>query len=345
MKTKFIYEPEIEFERIIFIIYGLATSLYQNYGFLILPYSLPKNPKSVYLPRLKNFDCHLYIDEIRNNSLNIPLDKTRGMDKIITAIKNTEFVPEHVSSQHIQEIEMHWPLVQTQFEDYLFELLPVWRSFDINLEVYWSHYGTLMSYGLAQKSGKKLVLRLCLRDDMGIAQIAEGILSSILTIDQSISKKSWYQQETIVDFLLQNTKMTRLFPSYHPTISSHDKVERDHKEQIYKDSASYLKELGFWRHVGLHIKNDTVLIDDKLPKFTFTQTETRLLQKFISFPNEIVSYYEIGDILWDNNPDKFSLWALSRILYKLRNKLYKNNLSPEMLQNIRNRGYCFNPNP
>jgi len=95
----------------------------------------------------------------------------------------------------------------------------------------------------------------------------------------------------------------------------------------------------------LTIQKNEILIDEKPLRYRFTSTEEQIVKKLVLTPNEVVSYYDLADVIWKDDPDAFSLWALSRMIYKIRNKLWKNELNPNMITNIRGKGYCYIPNP
>ncbi|MFC1790826.1 winged helix-turn-helix domain-containing protein, partial [Patescibacteria group bacterium] len=203
---------------------------------------------------------------------------------------------------------------------------------------------TLVSFGSRQQKGKKIILKIYLRDDMGLAQIAEGFLSGMYR--RMFNRKfqySFLQREAIVDFLLLKTKLARLFPNYLPTLGSKSSIKKLQKHCLA--SNAHLKKLGFNTKIGLSLNQNQLLINNSLPKVPFSPTEEQILKKLISTRDEATSYYELGDLIWKNDPDKFSLWALSRMIYKIRDKLYRNGLSPEHIKNLRGRGYYYTPRP
>ena len=57
---------------------------------------------------------------------------------------------------------------------------------------------------------------------------------------------------------------------------------------------------------------------------------------------KIVSYDKISEKLWKNEPDKFSLWAISQIIKRLRKKLSDYFINPNTIRSRRGEGYVFN---
>lgn len=63
------------------------------------------------------------------------------------------------------------------------------------------------------------------------------------------------------------------------------------------------------------------------------------MKEFLNRKNEVVNYYRIGEILWKDEFDKFSLWAISRLIFRIRYKLQKLGFNPNLLENVRGEGY------
>lgn len=341
METTFEYNPELEYERFVNIYRSLVSNLYQDHGFLVLPYRFSDSPKSVYLPEVSDLCLESYAPDLRQMKVvDIPLRSPNAkIQKLIKKIAN-KLVLEPIDVDHTKSVEDSWKLVQAQFEDYLLELFPRYRRYHFELNIYWTRYGTLVSFGRAHLQGMSATINIHLRDDMGIAQIVEGFISSLFLSEMLDEMKYvWLQREAIVDFLLQKTKFARLFTGYIPTL---DTVSQSKDlEKYYKESAAYVAKLGFAHSVGLTIEDKEILVNGQKPKFRFTKSEAVVLDRLVRAPDEPVSYFEIGDILWKDKPDDFSLWALSRIMYKLRNKLRQNGLSENYVKNVRGEGYLY----
>ncbi|MBN1263549.1 MAG: winged helix-turn-helix domain-containing protein [Candidatus Pacebacteria bacterium] len=345
MKVSFCYQPELEYERILCLYHQLPFGIYQDNGFLVLPYRLPRHPKTVYLPDIPGFSPIRYLKELRTNPWpDIPLPKNPATEKVLKAIKETSFRPQKISQTACLKTKKNWFLIQPLFEDYFLDLFPQYRLFRITLETYWTRYGTLVSFGSRKQKGKKIILKIYLRDDMGLPQIAEGFLSGFYReIFNRRLQYSFLQREAIVDFILQETKLARLFPDYPSTLKAKYSISKLQKHCLA--SAAYLKKLGFETQTGLSLDQDKLLINNRSPKITFSPTEELILKKLVKNADEPISYFELGDFIWKNDPDKFSLWALSRLIYKIRHKLYQNSISPEHIKNLRGRGYYYTSQP
>jgi len=341
MKTTFSYNPELEYERFVNIYRSLVSNLYQDHGFLVLPYRLNDNPKSVYLPDVKNLQLETYAADLRQMKVaDIPLRyPSSTIQKMIGELKK-KVALESIDKDHVTSVEEAWRIVEAQFEDYLVELFPRYRRYHFELNVYWTRYGTLVSFGRAELQGMSATINIHLRDDMGVAQIVEGFISSLFLSEMIDEMKYvWLQREAIVDFILQKTKIARLFTGFIPTLDT--ATQAKNLEKYYKESAVYVAQLGFAHNMGLAIEDKEVLVNGQHPRYRFTKNEMSVLERLVRTPDEPVSYFELGDILWKDKPDDFSLWALSRIMYKLRNKLRQNGLSENYVKNVRGEGYLY----
>jgi len=134
-----------------------------------------------------------------------------------------------------------------------------------------------------------------------------------------------------------------LFKDYVPTI-----FEDESKKDVDMDlKALYTKSREFLKSMGFDQSQDLLLIDRKLvvhgvkTNIELTQQEAKLLNLLLLNRNHAIDYFYIGDILWPNNPDKFSLWAIAKLVQKIRYKLYKAGFDDKKLMNVKGKGYML----
>lgn len=77
-------------------------------------------------------------------------------------------------------------------------------------------------------------------------------------------------------------------------------------------------------------------------KVKLTKKEFLVLRLLYKSKRKIVSYDKIGEILWKDEPDKFSLWAISQIIRRLRDKLTNYFINPNVISSRRGEGYVLN---
>jgi len=343
MITTFHYDKKLEGQRLLSIYWSIGRNIYSSHGFYPLPYRSPKNPQVIYLPEIKGINPkELVEDTLKLNFFTIPLtDKifTTWVETINKLIKNHESI-DFISTN---KVELEWKSIETVFENYLCNLLPELRNKNIRLDVYWTRYGSLMSYNDPIVKGVKSKISIFLRDDMGVAQIIEGILSVLLMQKFNKLEISWLQRETISDFLMLETGIKNFSTEFYPTVlkkyNQHDYLNT----QIITDSEKYIRHLGLESQNLLMVKNNIVFIHNKPSKIPFGSFEKKFLEILISNTNEAVSYFDISDKVWSENEDSFSLWALSQLAYKIKNKLRKSGINPEVVKNVRGVGYIFVP--
>lgn len=341
MQTEFVYHPANEYERLVIVMQSLVSGHYRQGDFLVLPRPITHHPKSVFLPRIPGFSYsthHTAIAELAKSNILTDFDQNPLAGPVLRAIKQTGFRPQPINRHRTNRVEQNWYRVQAQLEDYLLETFPQFRSLKIHFEVRWTHYGTLVSFRLRETIRNRLSLTVYVRDDMGVTQIAEGFFSSLFGLKMKRDYAySWPQREAIIDFIFLETKFRRLFPDYCPTLEKNSPTKDN--DRLLHESRAYLHELGLANKPALSLKDQKVWIRGVLPKIALSPSEEALLSKLLLSGNTPVSYYELGDVLWKDNPDNFSLWALARMVYKIRRKLKFNNLPEDIIKNKRGYGY------
>lgn len=77
-------------------------------------------------------------------------------------------------------------------------------------------------------------------------------------------------------------------------------------------------------------------------KIKLTKREKLTLEILYKSRNKLVTYDTISEILWKDNPDDFSLWAISQIVRRLRKKLSFYSINPKIISSVRGEGYTLN---
>ena len=76
-------------------------------------------------------------------------------------------------------------------------------------------------------------------------------------------------------------------------------------------------------------------------KIKLTKREKCVFEKLYKSKGKLVTYDAIGESLWKDKPDKFSLWAISQIISRLKKKLSFYSLSPNIITSQRGEGYIL----
>ncbi|HUW21555.1 MAG TPA: helix-turn-helix domain-containing protein [Candidatus Bathyarchaeia archaeon] len=76
-------------------------------------------------------------------------------------------------------------------------------------------------------------------------------------------------------------------------------------------------------------------------KVKLTQKEFLVLRTLYKNRGKVVSFERIGNVLWSNKPDNFSLWAISQVIRRLRKKLNYYFINPKTISSLRGEGYSL----
>lgn len=133
-----------------------------------------------------------------------------------------------------------------------------------------------------------------------------------------------------------------------------------YKKNIYGQyliELTFLKKDGTFRYPILllflekYTPGDLTTPDIKLFKNSFfvngdkiklTKKEFVVMSALYKNKGKSVSPEAIGDVLWKENPDEFSLWAIAQIIRRLRKKLAFYFINPQRIKSVRNEGYMLN---
>jgi len=82
----------------------------------------------------------------------------------------------------------------------------------------------------------------------------------------------------------------------------------------------------------VNLRNDGIYLGNRIISDELTQQEEKILKYFIENKNKVISRYHLGDRIWKNNEDAYSDWALDRLIFRLREKLYSLGLSKNIIK-------------
>ena len=173
---------------------------------------------------------------------------------------------------------------------------------------------------------------------MSNSYLAEAIISSLFVKSLQKESYSWVESETAIDFLLKFSRLKSLFPDYKPTVG---RIRRKEEAKLAMESQQYLKELGLLSGKIFSVnKKGQVLINNKIPQERFSSTEEKVLKLLVNHKNSFCSFDKIGEVVWqENSYDSFSVWAITKLIQRLRNKLKNNGVSLAVIQTQRKGGY------
>ncbi|MBU0975565.1 MAG: helix-turn-helix domain-containing protein [Patescibacteria group bacterium] len=337
MKILWKYDINTEIRRIIFTAENIKNFFYQKNGFLVLPYQVEKNPRTVCFPdfdykTIKNF--WNFVPETRMKSLASKL-RLKIPDDIKSAL-SAKLEKELKSTNNIRNVKSDFFKIQKEFCRIIESLFDVK---DLNIIIYPTRFGSLSSYFTQKKENS---IHIFFRIGQEISHLAEAILSSIFYLGiEKANELNWELTEGATDLLFKYSKLAKLFPKYTPTIEILG--NNYFNKRIKRDSDSYLRKLGFNIEAPIRKLTDTILINNKkIRNRDFSEEERSILEELIRQKNHIVSFDKIGEAIWGKeNVKNFSLWAIAKKIERLRKKIREYGINYNAIETFRKKGYML----
>ena len=172
---------------------------------------------------------------------------------------------------------------------------------------------------------------------MGVASIAESIVTAILYPDREIYGFTWSRREAIVDFFMTRLEMLNIFPDYKPTLSGTGRVTM----MIREKSSLHLRKIGVvYGNRKIVVVSGVLFVMDRNVDHDFGPMERKVMGLLSDKQGELVSFDEIEDLIWGTGETK-SLWAVTKLMQRIRTKLIKLGLAGTVLRTLRGRGYVL----
>ena len=297
-----------------------ANYFYQTQRFYVLPY-LPKkfSNRVVFLPRLdgyiENFKEYAQID-----CREIPED----LNKII--IEGTK----KLKQEHIKQYSAFLKQIEGLDKEFIIKLEEViGKKIDKDIYINPKLCGTHISFGSGNDE-----IRVFARYDMTNAQIYRGMIQTVIRHIyfpeyEYIDRNRLHEISTKAKEIGQDP---RILP-YHTDKTMVDILQSNHCARFVPDTVKYFKELGY------PIKS---FLNEDLSLHHLTLEENAMLDVLKEHRNEVVSFEDMASRIWgEHNVEKFSLYALSKILQRLRKKLLDNGIEEHIIHTQRGVGYCL----
>jgi DNA-binding winged helix-turn-helix (wHTH) protein len=318
-----------EAKRILHTALSIISNFYSSKGFLVLPYFVPGNSKTIYFPDLKysripNFWKAVKTEQRKSAELNLPL---------INPI--SQLLPDSIID--FAKIKKNWDQNLPTVWQNLNNILPKLSAIK-TIEIVPTLYGSICT---AYPSKNKSSIIIYIRKDGSVANIVEAILTYYLQFSESGKKSvySWEEKEAIIDFILTETKLSNAYKSYSATLKA---IRQKQQQKLSKDSNNYLKKLGMIENQVIEIKNGNIHINNKDVSGAFTVNEKKILTVLINNKGKTVSFDSIADIIWgEESFDNFSPFAITKCFQRIRAKIRKLGIQPEIIQTKKSEGYVL----
>ena len=304
----------------------IENGFQQERRFYILPH-LPEKfrDRVVYFPYIES-----YIKNIRR----------------FNELKNFENIPDEVQKDISQSYEPYKLSYNQKFVNLTNQSKSVLRAFEIfcsknglnhkvTIQVYPVFVGSLGHYDMTDST-----IFIHPRFDRNITEIFGLILTVLIHLkvipakdkikwDKTYEEKWWEKQE-ITQQLFKSKEFEKIFENIKDTI---DILEDNTAGDLAIESIKYLNKLNF--PIKPFIKNAEQIQ-------TLTKHEKEILELFLANRASIVNYNQIAEIMWkENTEEKFSLYAISKIIERIRNKIQNSGIKPNLIHSQRGVGYVL----
>jgi DNA-binding winged helix-turn-helix (wHTH) protein len=113
-------------------------------------------------------------------------------------------------------------------------------------------------------------------------------------------------------------------------------------EKFLHESKIYLDKLHFPIRHTLALKNNLIYFNSKQIDTLFSESERRVVKLLIQQRGRITSFDKVAEIVWsDQVLEKYSLFALAKIVQNIRTKLYSLGINHDIIKTIRKHGYLL----
>lgn len=315
-KAVFDYSLKSQARYICFLAKGIVDGIYQKGGFSVLPYQVPGNFWTVYFPDLDlSRSFWQEIAKTQHDDFSKPFSKL-AEDEVILKLK-TKLNKELENSWRSQE-DKFWQLCEK------FLNLKSLVSKIKEVRIIPTNFGTFGSYHPnITKTGYTLTLSS--RSDVGGENIVHLLLMNLYNLcyrdAAEIGEIDWYKRQAVTEFLVQKTIFSELFILCKVTATTPAHIA---------DSVKYLTKLGF---------PPASVRDFSSLENILTVKERILFDLLKHAEGKLVDFNMIGDSLWSNNEDKFSLYAITKLIEGLRVKMRSTGFDSSILKTSKGQGY------
>ena len=248
---------------------------------------------------------------------------------------------EKLDKPKYENLKNLWGKVEKEVLQAIYAVLPEKKDNLKKIVIYPTKTGTSCSFSLTANEGDLIIY---LREDQGIHTITEAIITSLTRNDiYKNLEGNWQESEIISDFLVTQTSIAKTLQKYEkescytPTLKG-----TRHKDSgnLNKLSEEYYKKLNIPSFNNPFSLNGLTPEINKEPIQNLTQNEKQIMYLLIKNSNNTVSFDEVSDIIFKDDT-KFSLFALAKVIQRLREKLEKNGISGSFIQTVRSKGYLL----
>ncbi|OGM12893.1 hypothetical protein A3A76_00505 [Candidatus Woesebacteria bacterium RIFCSPLOWO2_01_FULL_39_23] len=340
IKTTWEYSLETEAKRVIHCAHQMVVGFYRVNNFYVLPLDLKTHSSNIVLfPDLPYHKIPRFWNKAKKVDVTtLPIKADRRIVDEVKLLLEKERLPK----PNYHHIKKGWGKASNTILEKLNDLIP--KAFDRigEIIIYPTVLGTSCSFNIL--SEKDSIIYIWLREDRDIYSIVEAIITSI-TRKEAFDElhATWSESEFLSDWLVTKSALATAIAKYQkrsnylPTL----------KGTRGKQNAQLLKESDeFYKKLGLPINSKVFNLNGRTPEINkkqiedLTNTEKNILRLLIENADNVVTFDKIADYLFPDSAN-FSLYAISKTIQRLRDKLEENGISGSYIQTLRGRGYLL----
>lgn len=338
LKTEWIYSKKTEAERLIHCAHQIVVGFYRVNNFIILPYN-PNitNANIVTFPNLPYNQIKRFWQKAKIiNVNNYPFITNISLLESVTKLLENA----NLKTINFEEIKKIWTKAEKEILNNIYDILPQKRNIIKKITIFPTSFGTNTSFSLINKKGE---IFINLREDQKIATIVEAVITSLTRKDiyQKLDSM-WQESEIITDWLITESKLAKIIKKYDktsflPTIKG---VRIKQQAKLLEESDNFYKKLGLPISQEIFSLNGLTPELNKKPIENLSHSEKIILRLLIQKSGNVLKFDEIANEIFKSD-ENYSLYAISKNIERLRNKLELNGISGSYIQTLRGQGYVL----
>ena len=337
-KTVWEYSDKTEAERLIHCAHQIAVGFYHVNNFIVLPYNPNINSANIVtFPDIQYNKIPRFWDKVKRENISTlpvkaPQDLKNQLEKLL--------IDASLPKLDFSKTQKTWKLAQKEVLEEIYKIIPPKKNKIKKIIIYPTAFGTSTSFNLINKKGQII---LYLRQDQGVATIIEAILSSLTRTDVYDNLDGmWQESEIIVDWLITQSSLAKVIEKYDKTLflPTMKGVRVKQQAKLLEESDNFYRKLGIPVNQKVFGLNGLTPEVNKKPLENLSPTEKIILRLLIQKAGGVVTFDEFGNELFKDEND-FSLYAISKNIERIRNKLEANGISGSYIQTLRGKGYVL----
>jgi hypothetical protein len=332
------YSIKTEAERLLHCAHQVSIGFFRANNFIVLPYT-PKTSamNTVTFPDIPYKQIPRFWERVKGiDVINLPVKCDQKLKDEVEKLLESAGLP----APNFKDIQKLWAKAEKSVIKEIYKIIPAKKNKIKKIIIFPTSFSTNTSFNWINSDGEII---LYLRNDQGIGTITEAIITSLTRKDIYDDLDGvWSESELITDWLITKSSLAKVISKYDkrnflPTIKG-TRVKQQAK--FIKESEEFYKKLGLPTTLkAFSIKNQSPQIyNQKIENLTIT--ENKVLINLIKNANEIVTFDDIGNTIFKSDDD-FSLYAIAKLVQRLRNKLEANGISGSYIQTLRGKGYLL----